>query len=339
MTTQRQKWVMAKRPVGLPQANDFELKNEDLPALKDGQILVTNNYLTLDPYMRGRMADIESYAKPLQIGEIITGETVGTVTESNHDDWQVGDIVCVGRGWGTHHIVGGSDPDLMRVDEKLAPQETWIGTVGMPGRTAYFGLFEVGKPQSGETLVVSAASGAVGSMVGQLAKEKGLTVVGVAGGDEKCSYCINELGFDACIDYKKTGFELELKKACPNGVDVYFENVGGSVSLAVSTLLNEGARVPICGFISNYNDFGQDTGMQTPFDIFGGMTPPPEHRFFVVTEWFDRWREATQYIAERIQSDKFKYRQTINIGFENAPAAFIDLFSGKNFGKQLLKLR
>ena len=207
----------------------------------------------------------------------------------------------------------------------------------MPGRTAYFGLTEVGKPKAGETLVVAAASGAVGSVVGQLAKIKGLRVIGIAGGAKKCRYVKEELHFDACIDYKAGNLDAELQAACPDGIDIYFENVGGEVTRAVAPLLNDGARVPICGYVSKYNS--EDiTKAETPFDILKGLDPVPEHRFFVVTEWMDRWVEATRLLGGWVQEGRIKYRESIGEGLENAPEYFCGMLRGKNFGKQLIKV-
>ena len=339
MTTTSQHWTMAKRPVEEPTDDCFGLVERELPEPGEGEILIRTHYLSLDPYMRGRMRDAESYAKPLDVGDTITGETVGEVVASRSDKWQVGDKLCAHRGWRTHTLVSGDAPELTRIDADLAPMPAWLGVVGMPGRTAYFGLNEVGKPKAGETLVVSAASGAVGSVVGQLGKIYGLRVVGVAGGDEKTSYCVNELGFDACVDYKKPGLAEALRDACPDGVDIYFENVGGEVTRAVAPLLNAGARVPICGYISLYNNPEKDfSKIETPFTVFGALDPKPEHRFFVVTEFHANWAKASKEIAGYIADGRLKYRETVVDGFENAPEAFRGLFHGSNFGKLLIKI-
>jgi NADPH-dependent curcumin reductase CurA len=225
----------------------------------------------------------------------------------------------------------------MKIDLNNGSLSAHLGVVGMPGRTAYFGLTEVGKPQPGETLVVAAASGAVGSAVGQIAKIKGLRAVGIAGGPEKCRYVKEELKFDACIDYKADNFAAELAVACPGGVDIYFENVGGDVTKAVAPLLNPGARVPICGYISNYND--EDiANSETPMRILKGLDPVPENRFFVVTEWRDRWVEATRQLGSWIQDGKLHYRESVGFGLENGPEYFRGMLKGKNFGKQLIKV-
>jgi NADPH-dependent curcumin reductase CurA len=330
--------VLAKRPVGEPTEDCFSLEEVPAPELGTGELLIETHYLSLDPYIRGRMRDAKSYADPLQIGEVITGESVGLVVESRSERFAVGDAVAVHNGWQSLHVVSDENPSLMLVDPALAPMPAWLGVVGMPGRTAYFGLQRVGKPKAGETLVVSAASGAVGSVVGQLGKILGLRVVGVAGGPEKCTYCTDELGFDACIDYKQPGLDDALRAACPDGVDIYFENVGGAVTRAVAPLLRDGARVPICGFVSLYNSEEDLAAVETPFTVFAALSPPPEHRFFLVGEWHAEWREASDELSGWIRDGRLKYRETIAEGIAAAPAAFRGLLTGKNFGKQLVRV-
>ena len=337
MTYTNKQWLLDKRPKGMPGDECWKLNEVETLPLKKGEVLIKVLYLSIDPYMRGRMNDGESYAAPAALGEPMTGESVGIVIESESDKFIKGDYLCVHRGWQTHIIVSDDEPTLFKADPTIVPLQTYLGTVGMPGRTAYFGLLRVGLPKSGETIVVSAASGAVGSVVGQMGKILGCRVIGVAGGEKKCSYVKDELGFDDCIDYKAEGMEEKLKEACPEGVDIYFENVGGPVSKAVSKLLNEGSRVPICGFISAYNSEDM-TQEETPFHIFGALDPAPEHRFFVVTEWFKEWREATEELSQWITEGKIKYEETITEGFENAPQGLRDVLSGKNFGKQLIKV-
>jgi NADPH-dependent curcumin reductase CurA len=332
------RWVLARRPVGEPTDDCFELQEGAVGDLSEGEVLVEVHFLSLDPYMRGRMRDAKSYAEPLPIGEVITGESAGVVIESRSGRWSVGDTVTVHQGWQSHIVVAEDSPALMPADTSMAPLPAWLGVVGMPGRTAYFGLQRVGKPKAGETLVVSAASGAVGSVVGQMGKILGLRVVGVAGGPEKCGYCVDELGFDACIDYKAGGLEVDLEAACPDGVDVYFENVGGAVTRAVARLLNDGARVPICGFVSLYNSQEDLTAVETPFTVFGALPNPPEHRFFLVGEWREEWLEASRELSGWIASGQLKYRETIAEGIESAPAAFRGMLAGKNFGKQLVRI-
>ena len=337
MTYTNKQWLLDQRPKGMPGDECWKLNEVETLPLKKGEVLIKVLYLSIDPYMRGRMNDGESYADPAALGEPMTGESVGIVIESESDKFIKGDYLCVHRGWQTHIVVSDDEPTLFKADPSIVPLQTYLGTVGMPGRTAYFGLLRVGLPKSGETIVVSAASGAVGSVVGQMGKILGCRVIGVAGGEKKCSYVKDELGFDDCIDYKAEGMEEKLKEACPEGVDIYFENVGGPVSKAVSKLLNEGSRVPICGFISAYNSEDM-TQEETPFHIFGALDPAPEHRFFVVTEWFKEWREATEELSQWITEGKIKYEETITEGFENAPQGLRDVLSGKNFGKQLIKV-
>ena len=332
------RWVLAKRPVGEPTDDCFELQECPVEALADGEVLVEAHYLSLDPYMRGRMRDAKSYAEPIALGEVITGESAGVIVASKHPRWSAGDAVTAHQGWQSHIRVSGDSPTLRSADTALAPLPAWLGVVGMPGRTAYFGLQRVGKPKAGETLVVSAASGAVGSVVGQLGRILGLRVVGVAGGAEKCRYCVHELGFDACVDYKAGTLESDLQAACPNGIDIYFENVGGPVTRAVARLLNEGARVPICGFVSLYNSEEDLAKAETPFSVFGALASPPEHRFFLVGEWHAEWDEASRELAGWIGSGGLKYRETISEGLESAPTAFRGMLSGKNFGKQLVHI-
>ena len=235
------KWVLNKRPEGMPDDDCWKLEEAPIPEIKEGSILIKTLYLSIDPYMRGRMNDAKSYADPIKIGEVMTGESVGVVVESKSDNFSVGDYVCAHRGWQSYILAHGDDRQLFKADPKVVPLSTYLGTVGMPGRTAYFGLLRVGQPKSGETVVVSAASGAVGTVVGQMAKILGCRAVGVAGGETKCSYVTDELGCDACGDYKAGNLEADLKAACPDGIDIYFENVGAEVSKAVANNLNPGA--------------------------------------------------------------------------------------------------
>ena len=329
--------LFAKRPLGEPDDDCFKIDEVATPDLGPNEILIKTCWLSLDPYMRGRMNDMKSYTEPMQIGDVMTGESTGIVEESNSDKWQVGDRVAAHMGWQTYIVAKDDDARLMKVDLDNGTLSAHLGVVGMPGRTAYFGLTEVGKPKVGETLVVAAASGAVGSAVGQIAKILGLRSIGIAGGSEKCRYVKEELQFDDCLDYKSGNFAEKLGLACPDGVDIYFENVGGEVTKTVAPLLNEGARVPICGYISNYND--EDiTKAETPFHILKQLKTVPEHRFFVVYEWQDRYEEATRQLGQWIKDGLLKYRESIGEGLENAPELFRGLLKGKNFGKQLVKV-
>ena len=330
-------YLLDKRPSGMPEDDCWKLHQEAVTSLEKNEILIEAKYLSIDPYMRGRMNEGASYAAPTKIGETMAGETVGIVVESKSNIFKVGDKVCAHMGWQTYIKTKDTNPVLLKVPESSIPLSTYLGTVGMPGRTAYFGLNRVGNPKAGETLVVSAASGAVGTVVGQLAKSYGLTVIGIAGGPEKCSFVKDELGFDACIDYKAGNLVTDLKDACPNGVDIYFENVGGEVTKAIAPLLNKNSRVPICGFISQYNAINIFE-TETPFDVLGKLNPKPAHRFFVVTEWAHEWDKATDEISKLIESNNLVYKETITKGFINAPQALRDVLTGKNFGKQIIEI-
>ncbi|MDA9561086.1 NADP-dependent oxidoreductase [Gammaproteobacteria bacterium] len=332
-----QQFLLNKRPTGMPDDDCWRLNNESITPLKKNEILIQVKYLSIDPYMRGRMNDGVSYASPVKIGQPMPGETVGTVIESKSSLYKLGDNVCIHKGWQTYIKAKDTDLSIYKVPDLNIPLSAYLGVAGMPGRTAYFGLNRVGKPNKGDVVVVSAASGAVGSVVGQLAKIYGCEVIGIAGGQEKCSYVINELGFDNCVDYKDVDFQENLKSACNNGIDIYFENVGGYVSQAVASLLNNSARIPICGFISQYNE-DNILESETPFKIFGQLKPKPSHRFFVVTEWMDEWENATNTLLKYILNNDIKYKETITKGFENAPQALRDVLTGKNFGKQLIEV-
>ncbi|GAA6152742.1 NADP-dependent oxidoreductase [Pseudoteredinibacter isoporae] len=329
--------TLKQRPNGEVRDEDFEVRQNALPELQEGEFLIENKYLSLDPYMRPRMNDMEGYMDPVGIGEVMVGEAVGEVIASKTEAYQVGDVVTAYTGWQTHYIAKADEPMIYKVDAKGLPLSVFLGAAGMPGRTGYFGLTEVGKPKEGETLVVSAASGAVGSLVGQVAKSMGLRVVGVAGGEEKCRYVTEGLGFDACVDYKADNLDADLSAACPNGIDIYFENVGGAVTRAVAKLLNKGSRVPVCGYVSAYNS--EDIAkVETPFHVFGAMPEPPEHRFFLVTEWQEQHGEATALLANKIKAGDIQYRESVAEGIENAIEAFRGMLKGKNFGKQVVKL-
>jgi len=329
--------VMARRPVGEPDDSCFSIEHEVVPALEEGQILIKVIWLSLDPYMRGRMNDVKSYAKPLQIGDVMPGESAGVVMQSRSARLAVGDHVTIHGGWQSLIVADDTDPRLMKVDLVNGTLSAHLGVVGMPGRTAYFGLMELGRPQAGETLVVAAASGAVGSVVGQIAKLLGLHVVGIAGGEEKCRYVKDELGFDECLDYRAGDLPAALKAACPRGIDIYFENVGGDVTRAVAPLLNKGARVPICGYVSSYNDDDISKSV-LPFQILKALPEVPEHRFFLVSEWIERWPEATRQLGQWVREGRVKYRESVGDGLEHAPEYFRGLLRGRNFGKQLVKV-
>jgi len=321
----------------MPEDDCWEQNSEVITDLNNGEILIQTEYLSIDPYMRGKMNDGLSYTPPLKIGEVMVGESVGRVIESKSKNYAIGDLVTVHQGWQTFICTKDSDPSLQRVPQSNLQSSVFLGAIGMPGRTAYYGLNYVGKPKAGETLVVSAASGAVGSVVGQLGKLHGCRVVGIAGGREKAQYVAEELKFDHCIDYKNENVTQKLKEYCPDGIDVYFENVGGEITKDVSKFLNKGARVPICGFISKYNspDIASE---ETPFHVLGALKPKPQHRFFVVTEWLNQFEKTTAILLNHIKSGDLKYKETITKGFENAPQALRDVLSGKNFGKQIIEI-
>ena len=329
--------LLNKRPVGMPVDDCWKLNEEKINSIGKSEILIEVKYLSIDPYMRGRMNDSASYAPPAKLGAPMTGESVGVVVESNSDIYHIGDKVCAHKGWQTYIKAKDTDVALMKVPESNISLSSFLGTLGMPGRTAYFGLNRVGKPKDGETLVVSAASGAVGSVVGQLAKIYGCRVIGIAGGQEKCSFVKDVLKFDDCLDYKAGNLKQGLENSCPNGIDIYFENVGGAVTKAIAPLLNKDSRVPICGFISQYNEVDM-LKVETPFHVLGSLKTKPKHRFFVVTEWSDEWEMATKKILDLIIEGRILYKETITNGFENSPQALRDVLTGKNFGKQIIKI-
>lgn len=329
--------VLAKRPDGEIQDGDLELVSKDIRDLAEGEFLIQTLWLSLDPYMRPRMSDIKGYMDPLQIGDVIVGESVGRVVESKSDRYQVGDILTCYSGWQEYYIAADDQPMMYKIDADGVPLQAFLGVAGMPGRTGYGGLKYVGKPKAGETVVVAAAAGPVGTVVGQTAKQMGCRAVGIAGGAEKCKYLIDELGFDAAIDYKSGDLLENLKDACPDGIDIYFENVGGDVAKAVAQLLNPGARVPICGYVSAYN--AKDlNNVETPMHIFGALDPAPENRFFLVTEWQDEHQETTKILADWVKNSDMKYRETVADGLENAVEAFKGMLRGKNLGKQLVHI-
>ena len=337
MTVVNTRIVLASRPKGKPVPENFRIEEEQVTKLKRGQVLIKVIYLSLDPYMRGRMSKEKSYADPVPIGGVITGETAGVVIKSKSLRFKEGDYVCCQSGWQSYFVGDESDLTIYPVDPSMVPLSTYLGVCGMPGRTAYFGLLHEGKPRAGETLVVSAASGAVGSVVGQIGKMERLKVIGVAGGAKKCAWVKDELGFDECIDYKAGNLDDALSKACPNGIDIYFESVGGALTEAVAKQLNPGARVPICGYISNYNS-KKIAESRTPFHILGQLENPPWHQFFLVFNYVSDYAEANQKLIEWVASGKLKYHETIVEGLKKAPEYFNWLFEGKNFGKLIVQV-
>jgi NADPH-dependent curcumin reductase CurA len=329
--------VLASRPVGEPKPADFRLEEYPVPQPGPGEVLLRTKWLSLDPYMRGRMSDAPSYAKPVGIGEAMEGGTVSEVVASNNDRFARGDIVLGHSGWQTHALSNGAG--LRKLDPKRAPISTALGVLGMPGMTAYSGLLEIGKPQPGETVVVAAASGAVGSVVGQIAKIKGARAVGIAGGPDKCRYVKDALGFDDCVDHNAPDFAARLKVACPKGIDVYFENVGGAVFDAVLALLNPFARVPVCGLIAQYNATELPPGPnRLPLLMRNVLTKRLLIRGFIVTDFAARFEDFLRDVSQWVKEGRIKYREDIVEGLDNAPAALIGLLKGKNFGKQLVRV-
>ena len=333
-----QQILLDNRPQGEATVDNFRLVTTDTPALQDGQVLVRHHYLSLDPYMRGRMNDSKSYAASQPLGEVMIGGTVGEVVESRHPAYAVGDKVVGMGGWQEYIVADGNTPGMLRkVDTTHVPLSAYLGAVGMPGVTAWYGLVKIIAPKAGETVVVSAASGAVGSAFGALAKARGCRVVGIAGGPDKCRYVTEELGFDACIDHRANGdlksMARALKEACPDGIDGYFENVGGYILDAVLLRANAFARVAVCGMIAGYD--GQPLPLQNPALI---LINRMRVEGFIVSEHMEVWPEALKELGGLVASGKLRPRETIAQGLAAAPEAFLGLLKGKNFGKQLVKL-
>ncbi|AIG26697.1 NADP-dependent oxidoreductase [Brevibacillus laterosporus] len=326
--------LLSSRPVGVPTRDNFTFIKSSIPEVNDNQLLIRTLYLSVDPYMRGRMNDQKSYIPPFQLDQVITGGVIGEVIETKSSEFQVGDVVLGLLGWQNYSVVDAGE--VQKIDTNIAPITTALGVLGMPGMTAYFGLLDIGQPQAGETVVVSGAAGAVGMLVGQIAKIKGARVVGIAGSEEKVQYVTEELGFDAAINYKTTpNMQLALEKACPNGVDVYFDNVGGPISDAVLSLINQGARIPLCGQISLYNSEKQDIGPRIQVQL---LKKTATMKGFLVTQYTDRYHEGMTQMAQWIKEGKIKYSENIVEGLENVPEAFLGLFTGENTGKQLVKV-
>jgi hypothetical protein len=324
--------LLAARPIGAPKESDFRVVETELADPAEGEVLVKNRFLSLDPYMRGRMNAGRSYAKPVELGGVMVGGTVGEVVASRHPTLRPGDLVVGALGWQAFGLSTGEG--LRKVDGAAVPLTAWLGAVGMPGVTAWYGLMEIGKPRPGETVVVSAASGAVGSVVGQLARLAGCRVVGIAGGPEKCAWVVDELGFDACLDHRAPGLEQRLREATPRGVDIDFENVGGPIFDLVLARLNAHARVALCGLVSQYNA----TERQGVLNFGAFLTNRVTLRGFIVSEHMELWPAALAELAGHVAAGRVRYRETIVEGLERAPAALIGMLEGKNFGKQLVAL-
>ncbi|WP_418314953.1 NADP-dependent oxidoreductase [Piscinibacter sakaiensis] len=329
---------LVSRPEGEASADNFKLVDVPVPELEDGQVLVRHHYLSLDPYMRGRMNDSKSYAQPQPLDQVMIGGTVGIVEKSRSDAFGVGDKVVGMGGWQQYAVVDANQPGLLRkVDTKHIPLSAYLGPVGMPGVTGWYGLTKICKPEAGQTIAVSAASGAVGSVVGQLAKARGCRAIGIAGGPEKCAYVVDELGFDACVDYKAhpdpKSLNAALREAAPDGVDGYFENVGGRILDAMMLRMNAFGRMAFCGMISGYD--GAPMPMAYPALILQSRLTV---RGFIVSEHMADWPDALKELGAGVASGKIKYRESIADGLASAPEAFLGLLKGKNFGKQLVKL-
>ncbi|MBF9233317.1 NADP-dependent oxidoreductase [Microvirga alba] len=329
--------VLASRPVGEPKPSDFRLESAPVPEPGEGQVLLQTRWLSLDPYMRGRMSAAKSYAQPVEIGEPMVGGTVSKVVASRHPDFAVGDIVLSQSGWQDHALSDGTG--LRKLDPSLAPISTALGVLGMPGMTAYTGLLNIGQPKSGETVVVAAAAGPVGSLVGQIAKLKGCRAVGIAGGPDKCRYLVEELGFDAAIDHYAADMPDKLRAACPKGIDVYFENVGGAVWDAVFPLLNDFARVPVCGLVAHYNAKELPPGPdRLPLLMSAVLSRRLTLRGFIVRDFASQAQDFQREVSQWLREGKIKYREDVVEGLEKAPEAFIGLLKGKNFGKLLVRV-
>ena len=331
-------WTLASRPVGAPSLNNFNFIEVDKPKIQQGEILLRTVFLSLDPYMRGRMNDAKSYAEPVAIDEVMVGGTVCRVEESNHPDYRIGEWVVSFSGWQDYAISDGID--LLKLGMDPVQPSYALGVMGMPGLTAYMGLLDIGQPKAGETVVVAAATGAVGSLVGQIAKLKGCKVVGIAGGEEKCRSAVDDLGFDLCVDHTSPDLAEQLAKACDNGIDVYFENVGGKVFDAVLPLLNACARIPLCGMISQYNATELPEGPDRMFALMGNLLVKrmKMQGFIVFDDYGHRYNEFSDDMSQWLADGKIQYREDLVEGLENAVESFGGLLEGKNFGKLVVRV-
>jgi len=323
----------ASRPAGMPTLDNFKIVDAEVQELKDGEVSVRTLYISVDPYLRGRMREGRSYVPPFEVGQVIVSGLVGEVVESRAPEFAPGDVVTGMLGWRLYNVA--KAPELRKVDSRVAPITTALGVLGVPGLSAYFGLLDIGKPKEGETVVVSGAAGAVGMTVCQIAKIKGCRAVGIAGSDEKNQYLTAELGVDAAINYKGPEMRQALKDACPKGVDVYFDNVGGEISDAVLPLINQGARIVLCGQISLYNLDKPDVGPRPQPAL---LVNRASMQGFIITDYAARFAEGVMNLGQWLGAGKLKYAETVVEGFENTPNAFIGLFSGENLGKQIVKV-
>lgn len=329
--------VLASRPHGEPTPAHFRVERGTVPVAKEGEVLLRNRYLSLDPYMRGRMSAAKSYAKPVEINDVMVGGTVSEVVASHHPGFSVGDMVSAYGGWQDFAVSNGQG--LRKLDPAAAPVTTALGVLGMPGMTAYTGLLTIGAPKAGETVVVAAATGPVGSLVGQIARLKGARTVGIAGGPDKCRHLTEELGFDAAVDHRSGDLPAALAAACPDGIDVYFENVGGAVFDAVLPLLNDFARIPVCGLVANYNMTELPPGPdRVPALMRAVLSKRLNFRGFIVSDFADQGPAFLKEVGQWLREGKIRYLEDVVEGLENAPEAFIGLLKGRNFGKLIVKL-
>ncbi|MBM6605083.1 NADP-dependent oxidoreductase [Enterobacteriaceae bacterium RIT814] len=337
-STQNRQWVLTSRPHGAPTVENFRLEKTSVPQPEEGQLLLRTVYLSLDPYMRGRMSDAPSYSPPVEIGAVMVGGTVSRVEQSQHPDYPVGEWVLSYSGWQDYALSDGTG--LVKLGSNPQHPSWALGILGMPGFTAYMGLLDIGQPKSGETLVVAAATGPVGATVGQIGKIKGCHVVGIAGGAEKCRHAVEVLGFDRCIDHHADDFAQQLKQACPEGIDIYYENVGGKVFDAVLPLLNTSARVPVCGLVSGYNATDLPPGPDRLGLLMGTILKKRIRMqgFIIAQDYGDRIDEFQQEMGRWVNEGKIHYREQVTDDLENAPQAFIGLLEGKNFGKVVIRV-
>ena len=326
--------LLVKRPIGMPDEGCFTLGASSMPQPMKGQVLVRTRFISVDPYMRGRMNDRKSYTPPFQLNEVLNGGVVGEVVESKSNSYAKGDVVVGNLGWQDYSIAG--EKEVRKIEADLAPVSTALGVLGMPGLTAYFGLLDIGQPKPEETVVVSGAAGAVGTIVGQIAKIQGCRVVGVAGSDKKTSYLIEKLGFDAAINYRThPDLKNAVQEACPKGVDIYFDNVGGDISDAVLSSINNNARIPLCGQISLYNEKDIPMGPRIQPQL---LAHTALMQGFLVRNYADRFEDGLRQLAQWLRDKRLKYAEDVIEGLENTPKAFIGLFAGENLGKQLVKV-
>ncbi|MGE6795025.1 MULTISPECIES: NADP-dependent oxidoreductase [Psychrobacter] len=329
---------LASRPHGAPKAHNFDMATSDIPTPNDNEMLLRTVYLSLDPYMRGRMSDAKSYADPLEVGDVMMGGTVAQVVESNIDKFAVGDLVVSNSGWQDYSVSDGEG--VLKLDKDMPNPSYGLGVLGMPGFTGYMGLTDIGKPQKGETLVVAAATGPVGATVGQVGNQYGVRTVGIAGGVDKCDFAVNELGFDICIDHKADDFAEQLKAACPDGIDIYYENVGGKVFDAVIPLLNAHARIPVCGLVSQYNATELPDGKDRLGMLMGQVLANrlTIKGFIIFEEYGDHFPEFLKTMSKWVESGDVKTKEYMAEGLDDAPNAFVRMLNGDNFGKTVVKV-